>query len=56
LDDEARAKLRRYFDLAWRIFERLEGEGTPADVNLTVSTVNPTVKPSKPSATKHHSE
>ena len=43
--NEAHARLRRYFDLAWAIFVRLEREGKLDDLNLTASKVNPTVKP-----------
>jgi len=46
--DEARAKLHRYFELAWKVFIRLENEGRLDEINLTASKVNPTVKPRKP--------
>jgi hypothetical protein len=37
---EARAQLYRYFDLAWRIFVRLEREGKLDALNLTGKPVN----------------
>jgi hypothetical protein len=43
--NEAHARLRLYFDLAWEIFMRLEREGKLDELNLTASPVNPTVKP-----------
>ena len=48
--NEAHARLRRYFDLAWAIFVRLEREGKLDELNLTASNVNPTVKPPESSA------
>jgi len=44
---EAAAQLRRYFDLAWKVFVRLEREGKLNQLNLTVPKVNPTVNPLK---------
>ena len=43
--NEAHARLRRYFDIAWAIFARLEREGKLDELNLTGCNVNPTVKP-----------
>ena len=38
--EEARAKLYRYFDLAWQIFVRLEQEGKLDELNLTNKPLN----------------
>lgn len=48
--EEARATLYRYFDLVWKIFVRLEREGSLDSLSLTPSSETPTMQEQRSSS------
>lgn len=50
---EGQAQLRQYFDIAWKIFSRMERPESATEINLTTANLNPMVKPPSGSPTSN---